>query len=560
MLKCYTLRVMKEILEQKILPNVLKPARYTGGELNSIKKDWDKTEVKVALSYPDTYEVGMSNLGLQILYHIINDLDWALAERSYAPWTDMEKALRESKTPLYSLESFKPLGEFDLIGFSLQHELTFTNLINILDLSGIPIYSKDRLSLTTSHYPLIFAGGPCTFNPEPISDFIDFFLIGEAEEAIVEILSEYKENKSKDRKEILEELSKIDGIYVPSINGRKKIKKRAIKDLDKAPYPTRPIVPFIETIHDRAMIEIMRGCPRSCKFCQARALYHPVRLRKQATLVEHAEEIIQNTGYEELSLVSLSTSDYPKIGELARSLAAKFEKKKVSISLPSIRMDSISIGIARELGRVRPGSVTLAPEAGTQRLRDHIGKGLTEEEIIGGAKAAFEAGIEKIKLYFMIGLPGEGEEDIRGIVDLARKIVKAGRDVSQKKRRIRLTVSVATFIPKPHTPFERDQQISISETLDKQKFLKEHLRDRSIELRWHDASASFLEGVFARGDRNLGKAIEAAWKLGARLDAWSEHFKLEIWDKAFKQVGMDPNVYLRKREKNEELPWDNIEK
>jgi radical SAM superfamily enzyme YgiQ (UPF0313 family) len=558
---------MLDLLEEQILPKVQKPARYTGGELNQIVKDWDKTDVKVCLSYPDTYEVGMSNLGLQILHHIINSLDFALAERAYTPWPDMEGELRRNKLRLYSLESFKPLSDFDLIGFSLQHELTYTNLLNMLDLSGIPIraadrYTKSRSPITDHRLPLIFAGGPSSFNPEPVADFIDFFLIGEGEEAIVEILETFKTNKQRPREEILSELAKLEGIYVPRLKPSK-VKRRIVKDLDKAPYPVKPLVPFIEVIHDRAMLEIMRGCPRSCKFCQARACTHPVRTRKVETLVKQAEEIIKNTGYEELSLVSLSTSDHPKIEELAKTLAAKFENKKVSIALPSVRMDSFSIKLAKEISKVRPATVTLAPEAGTERLRKHIGKDLSEDEILSGAAAAFESGIEKIKLYFMIGLPTEKEEDIEGIITLSKKIAQVGRDTffasGRNKKRLHITASVSTFIPKPHTPFEREAQISIAETLSKQRFIKNNLRDKVLEVRWHDSGASFLEGVFARGDRELAKVIQAAWKQGCRLDAWSEHFKLELWDKAFKEAGVDPNVYLAKRDEKEELPWGFIE-
>jgi len=539
---------MRDVLERKVLHNVRKPARYTGGELNSIKKSWDSTEVKVALSYPDVYEVGMSNLGLQILYHIINGLGFALAERCYAPWGDMEAELRKNRLPLYGLESFTPLSEFDLIGFSIQHELTYTNMINMLDLSGIPIRSRDRKSI-------VFAGGPCSLNPEPVADFIDFFLIGEGEEAIVEILTTFRKSRGRDKEETLKKLSEIDGVWVPSLERGGKVKKRFVKDLNNSPYPTKPVVPFIETVHDRAMIEIMRGCPRSCKFCQARPFFRPLRTRKKETLLKQAGELIGNTGFEELSLVSLSTSDYPGIGGLARELADRFSGKRVSIALPSVRMDSFSIKLAEETARVRPSSVTLAPESGTQRLRDLIGKGMTEDDILSGAAAAFEAGIRKIKLYFMIGLPEETEEDIRGIIDLAGRIAS----LAKGGKRARITVSVSTFIPKPHTPFEREAQISIDETLRKQKLLKDNLRDRSIELRWHDAAASFIEGAFARGDRKLSKVIETAWKKGARMDAWSECFNLSTWDEAFRECGIDPNAYLRKRKENDVLPWSFIE-
>jgi radical SAM superfamily enzyme YgiQ (UPF0313 family) len=540
---------MREDIE-KILPNVLKPARYIGNELNSIHKDWDKTHLKVALAYPDTYEIGMSNLGIQILYHILNDQKDVLAERIACPWPDMEKALVDNQVPLFSLESWKPISEFDLIGFSLGHELTYTNIITMLKLAKIPIWSKDR----TDKDPLIMGGGPCAFNPEPIADFFDFFVIGEAEEVIVEIANTLRKLKVESRELKVGALAKIPGIYVPSL--KNKTQKRTIKDFNSAPYPTKPIIPFIEAIHDRAVLEIMRGCKWGCKFCQAGWTYRPVREKKMDKLIGLAEEVIKNTGYEELSLISLSSSDYSQIDELARTLAGKYEGKRINISLPSMRTNTFSIKLAKEIARVRPSGVTLAPEAGTQRLRDLIGKNMTEEHIFEGVRSAFEQGIEAIKLYFMLGLPTETEEDLTGICELSRKILQIGKGIT---RRARVTVNLATFIPKPHTPFQWEKQISVEETLEKQRFIKRNLKVKGIEVRWHQAEASFLEGVFSRGDRKLSRVIEKAWELGARLDAWSEHFKFDIWQKAFAECGIDPHEYLRERKKDEPLAWDHIQ-
>lgn len=541
---------MKEIIKEKILPNVLKPARYLGNEINSIHKDWDKTTIRVALAYPDTYEIGMSNLGIQILYHILNQQEDVLVERVFAPWPDMEESLTVNRAPLFSLESWKPLKEFDLIGFSLGHELTYTNIINMLKLGRIPIRHKER----GENDPLILGGGPCAFNPEPIAEFFDFFVIGEAEEVIIEIIKVLKDLRLETRDSRLKELSKIQGIYVPKLSNI--VTKRYLKDLDNAPYPTKPIIPFVEVIHDRAVLEIMRGCKWGCKFCQAGWTYRPVREKKMDRLIQIADELIKNTGYEELSLISLSTSDYSKIEELAKTLAKKYEGKRINLSLPSMRTDTFSVKLAKEVSRVRPSGVTLAPEAGTQRLRNLIGKNMTEEHIFEGVRAAFSERIESIKLYFMLGLPTETEEDLLGICQLSKKILEIGRSYT---KRARVTVNLATFVPKPHTPFQWERQISIEETLEKQRFIKRNLKVKGIEVRWHQAEASFLEGVFSRGDRKLAKVIESAYELGARLDAWSEHFKFDIWQQAFAECGIDPNEYLRERKKDEKLPWDSIQ-
>lgn len=534
----------------QILPQVQKPARYIGNELNSSHKDWDKAALRIALAYPDTYEIGMSNLGLQILYYIINGQDDCLAERVFAPWPDMENQLTTNNLQLTTLESFRPIKDFDVIGFSLGHELTYTNLITMLKLGGLPLRSSER----GEKDPLVLGGGPCAFNPEPVADFFDFFVIGEAEEVLLEIIETLRNGNKVTRNEKLNLLSKISGVYVPGIS--KAVKKQYVKYLDSAPYPLAPIVPFVEAIHDRAVVEIMRGCKWGCKFCQAGWTYLPVREKSKEILLQQAEALMKNTGYEELSLISLSSSDYSSIDELAKTLAQKYEKDRVNISLPSMRTNTFSIRLAKEIARVRSSSVTLAPEAGTQRLRDVIGKNMTEENIIEGIRAAFAEGIESVKLYFMLGLPTETAEDLLGICELSNKIFELGRAVN---RRARITVNLSTFIPKPHTPFQWEKQITIAETLEKQKFIKQHLPNKRIEIRWHQAEASFLEGVFSRGDRRLSKVIEKAWELGARFDAWSEHFRFELWQKAFAETGIDPNEYLREREKDEALPWDYID-
>ncbi|KAF0134407.1 MAG: radical SAM protein [Candidatus Saganbacteria bacterium] len=539
---------MKSIIDS-ILPQIRKPARYIGNELNSIHKDWEPVRLRVLLAYPDLYEVGMSNLGIQILYHILNLKDDVLAERVFAPAQDMEEKLKENNIPLFSLESWTPADKFDLIGFSLGHELTYTNLLNMLALSKIPLRSKDR----TNDHPLVFAGGPCAMNPSPIEDFIDFFVIGEGEEVILEIAELIAGMKSENKDLKLEKLSKTPGIYVPSIGN--KTTKRYVKDFNSVPYPTKPIVPFISAIHDRAVVEIMRGCKHMCKFCSACIGYNPVRMKKPEKVIELALEILKNTGYEDLSLISLSSSDYTQIEEVAKFLAKKIEPNKVSLSLPSLRLDSFSLKLAKEIQRVRPTSVTMAPEAGTQRLRDVVGKKLSKQDIIEGARAAFSEGITNLKLYFMIGLPTETFTDIEAIAELARKVSGIGREYSQ---RAHVTASVSTFIPKPHTPFERERQISLEEIIERQKYLKQNLKGRGLELRWHDAKTSILEGAFSRGDKKLSEVIEKAYLLGARFDAWSEYFKFEIWEQAFNECGSSMNSYLEEIDEKKELPWAKI--
>lgn len=536
---------MRELI-QSLLPTVLKPSRYIGNEINAVHKEWHD-QLKVAIAYPDLYEIGMSNLAVQILYHILNTRTDVLAERVFAPWSDMGEVLKTNNLPLFTLESWRPLNEFNLVGFSLGYELNYTNVINMLNLGRIPLHRTERGEAD----PLVFAGGPSLFNPEPVIELFDFIVVGEAEEAIVEIIEAAKKHAT--RKEKLAALAKIEGVYVPGLSV--KVAKRIIKDFSSVPYPTQPIIPFLEPVHDRGVIEIMRGCKWGCKFCQAGWTTRPVREKKLETLIEQGEAIIKNTGYEELSLISLSSSDHSRIEELAKELAARNEKRRVNIALPSMRTNSFSVKLAHEVARVRSSSITIAPEAGTQRLRDYVGKKMTEENIMESVKAVFAGGIEAVKLYFMIGLPTETEEDLLGICHLARQIFEHAR---ASTRRARVTVNLSTFVPKPHTPFQWERQITIAETLDKQRFIKENIRHKFIDVRWHQAEASFLEGVFSRGDQRLLPVIEKAWELGARLDAWSEKFDFVRWQAAFAACDVDPNDYLRERSKEEPLPWDYI--
>src|SRR3989339_395256 len=536
---------MRELIEA-ILPTVLRPSRYIGNEINAVHKEWHD-QLKVAIAYPDLYEIGMSNLAVQILYHILNARADVIAERVFAPWGDMEAALTANRLPLFTLESWKPLNEFNLIGFILGYGQNYSIVFNMVKLGRITLHRTEREETD----PLIFAGGPSLFNPEPVIVLFDFIVIGEAEEAIVEIIEAAKQTT---RKEKLEALSKIEGVFVPGHSVT--VTKRHIKDLSSVPYPTQPIIPFTEPVHDRAVIEIMRGCKWGCKFCQAGWTTRPVREKKLETLIDQAEEIVKKTGYEELSLISLSSSDHSKIEELAKELATRNEKRRVNIALPSMRTNSFSVKLAHEVARVRSSSITIAPETGSQRLRDYIGKKMTEENIMESVQAVFASGIEAVKLYFMIGLPTETEEDLLEIGQLARKIFEVGRCHT---RRVRVTVNLSTFIPKPHTPFQWERQITINETLQKQRLIKESIRQKFIDVRWHQAEASFLEGVFSRGDARLLPVIEKAWELGARLDAWSEFFDFDRWLKAFADCGIDPTDYLRQRSKDEPLPWDYID-
>jgi len=549
-----------------ILHQVIKPARYTGSEWNAVTKDWDKTKVKFALCYPDLYEIGMSNMALPILYDILNRHPDVLAERVYAPWIDMEAAMRAAAIPLLSLESKHPLKDFDIVGFSLDYELTYTNVLNILDLGQIPVLASER-----SSHPLVIAGGSSALNPEPMSDFIDFFVIGDGEEVVPELLDylrEWKTNRAS-RKELLRQVAAIPGIYVPSLyrveyqadgvvkgitptaaEAKPVIQRRLV---DKLPPPvTRAVVPYIEVVHDRGAVEIQRGCARGCRFCQAGIIYRPLRLRPQEEIIGAVGEIMANCGYNDISLVSLSTSDYPKIEELVASLVRNYPN--LTLSLPSLRIDSFSVRLMDSLPR-RKGGLTFAPEAGSERLRRIINKGASEDEIVETAAAAFARGWKSLKLYFMLGLPTETTEDVEGIIRLVDKIRSAGKGGMPRVR-----VSLSTFIPKPHTPFQWVAQEGEEGLNTKHELLKGGLRRKGSQVSWQEPRESQLEAVLSRGDRRLGKVIYRAWKLGATFDAWDERFDYQKWLRAFEESGLEADFYARReRPRDEHLPWAHID-
>ncbi len=548
---------------KEFLLKVSKPGRYIGNEWNAVLKNWKDVEVKVALVFPDTYEIGMSHLGWQILYHLLNKEEYVLAERVFAPWLDFEEMLRKKNIPLFSLESKNPLRDFDLIGFSLMYEMSYTNVLNILDLGGIPLFSQER----EETFPLIVAGGTCTFNPEPLSPFIDAFVIGEGEEVILEIVELIKRDKgqgTRDKGELLKELTKIPGVYVPSLypapQSRKefplKVTKRIIANLDQSFFPTRLIVPFIDVVHNRVSLEIFRGCTQGCRFCQAGMIYRPVRERSLDVLLNLAEESIKKTGFEELSLLSLSTSDYTHLEELVEGLMRRFSQKGIEISLPSLRPDTFSFSLAQKLKETKKGGLTFVPEAGTQRMRDLINKKVSEDDLIEAVNSALLSGWTSLKLYFMIGLPGEKDEDIEGIVALTKRIRKEVKPYHKFKR---INLSISSFVPKPHTPFQWERQRPREEIEEKQRYLWTNLRDKKLSLSWHSKELSLLEGVFSRGDKALGKVLHRAFRLGCKFDAWSEYFHYALWEEAFLKEGVDPSFYQRERSYDEVLPWEHID-
>lgn len=562
-----------------LLYRVTKPSRYIGNEWNVIKKDWQPDLTKVVMAFPDLYEIGMSHLGLKIIYHLLNQQGDILCERVYAPWTDMEDLMRKEEIPLFSLESRREIRDFDIFGFTLQYEMSYTNILNMLDLANIPLYSRDR----DEAYPLVIAGGSTVYNPEPLTSFIDLFFIGEAEEGIVTLVRKYKELQKQGlkREEILYHLSQLPGVYVPRFYDLKykegglvseifinregvkpSISKQIVSNLDEAFYPVDFIVPYHDIVHDRAVIEIARGCTRGCRFCAAGISYRPVRERKKETVIRLADEILESTGYEELSLTSLSAVDYSNIAGLVKSLAHRYEDKKISISLPSLRVDRFSVNLAKEVQRVRKSGLTFAPEAGTQRLRDVINKGVNEEDIFEAVKGAFEEGWSTIKLYFMMGLPLEQDEDLAGISKLVKDILKLGKSIrSQRKKRMRaikIHVSVSTFVPKPFTPFQWAKMDGREEIVSKQNYLINNIKGRGLSLSWNDPELSLLEGVFSRGDRRLGPVLESAWRKGCRFDGWSDSFDFENWRQAFQENELSIEEYLRARDVDEILPWDHI--
>ena len=564
-------------LLQRILPTVQKPARYTGGEYNEIIKDPAQVRVQVAFCFPDTYEIGMSNLGMRILYGVMNEMDGVWCQRVFAPWGDMETAMRQNKLPLWALESKQPVKDFDMIAFTVGYEMCYSNILNMLDLAGIPLHAKDRKGLKN----IVFAGGVCAFNPEPLADFIDFFSLGEGEESTVEIVSLYDRAKTegwtKDR--FLLEVSKIPGVYVPSFyrheynedgtlaaiipeNGAlMTVTKRIIEDLDNTYWPTKMIVPSTEIVHDRANLEVFRGCIRGCRFCQAGFSCRPVRKKSPDVLYRQAVETMVDSGHNEITLSSLSTSDYRGLKELTDQMIPYCEANHINLSVPSLRADNFSVELMHKLQTVRKSGLTFAPEAGTQRLRDVINKNLSEEEILTTCANAFSGGWNNVKLYFMLGLPTETDEDVLGIAELVYKIILTWKEkASNKKRGLRVHVATAYFVPKPHTPFQWEQQITPDEYLRRCRLLKSHFYSKSIEYNYHGPDLSRLEAVFARGDRRLGRVIEEAAKNGAKLDGWDEYFNYAKWFDAFEACGIDPSFYTTRGYKEDEiLPWDTID-
>ena len=554
-----------------IFPYVSKASRYLGNEVNAVHKDLSRVDLRVALAFPDAYEVGMSHLGFQILYHLLNLQPHIACERVFTPWVDMEAVLRENSIPLCSLESRVPLREFHIIGFSLQYELGYSNILKMLELAGIPLLAEQR----DERHPLIIAGGPCTFNPEPVAPFFDAIVIGEGEEVVPELCSAYLKWKTSGalKAALLDQLADISGIYVPSLfqidyhpdgtvqnitstkQGYEKVMKRYVRNFDAAQFCTSSIVPFMQVIHDRISLEIARGCSRGCRFCMAGMIYRPVRERSVQKILEIAETTLASTGYEELSLASLSTGDFTDIDMLLKNLMQRHQKDRIAISLPSLRAETLCRSLMEEIKQVRKTGFTIAPEAGTQRLRDAINKNITEDDIMHTVSEVFKAGWQLIKLYFMIGLPTETREDVEGIVQLANKISAVGRKI---KRSNQITVSISTFAPKPHTPFQWVAQLSPDEIREKQGFLMENLRRHGIRLKWHNPEMSILEGIFSRGDRRLSKVLIKAHLLGAGFDGWSDHFNPSLWDRAFQECGIDKHFYLRERALDERLPWEHI--
>lgn len=569
---------MKKISDD-ILYKVEKPARYIGGEINSFNKDKNKVDIRFAFCFPDVYEVGMSHLGMKILYYVLNKREDTFCERAFAPWPDMEKLMRENGVSMYALETKDPLKEFDFIAFTLQYEMSYTNILNMLDMSGIAIRASER----SEEDSIVLCGGPCAYNPEPLYDIADLFSLGEGEEHLNDVLDLYKSMKKqgKSKDEFLREAAKIPGTYVPKFYNTdynedgtikefkpvsdefpKKVTKRIIKNFNEVDYPTELIVPYTEIVHDRIMLETFRGCTRGCRFCQAGMIYRPVREKKTDKLVELADELIKKTGYEEISLTSLSICDYSDIKNLIFSLIEKYKDKKVGVSLPSIRIDSFAVDLVKEIQKVRKTGITFAPEAGTQRMRDVINKGVTEEDLIDSVSSIFKSGWSTVKLYFMIGLPYENMEDVQGIAELGEKVVDEYYKVPKEERQkgLKVTISTSIFVPKPFTPFQWTPQDNMESVKGKIQTLRKNIKRRQITYNWHESPVSYMEAIFARGDRKMCDVLIKAFEKGAKFDGWNEYFSFPIWKEALEECGVDGDFYAyRDRNYDEILPWDFID-
>lgn len=562
---------------ERILPKVQKPARYTGGEYNQIIKNKDEVELRLAFCFPDTYEIGMSNLGMGILYSTMNELPYVWCERVYAPWGDMYEQMKQNGVPLYALESGDPISAHDVLAFSIGYEMAYSTVLDMMDMAGIPIHSADRKTLL----PLVIAGGTAALNPEPMADFIDIFLLGEGEEMNNELLALLRTAKAEgwSKQDFLEKASRIGGVYVPSFykpvynddctinhfdvhpGAPEKVTKRIIADMNSVHFPLSPIVPSTEVVHDRVNLELFRGCVRGCRFCQAGHVYRPIRAKSPELLAEQGKALLKNTGCQDITLLSLSSSDYRCLSELCDELLGYCEPRSIGLSLPSLRADNFSMDIMHRIQKTRKSGLTFAPEAGSQRLRDAINKNVTEEDLLHTCRLAFEGGWNTIKLYFMLGLPTETDEDILGIAELANQVLHTWRLYAKNKNRgVRITVSTSCFVPKPHSPFQWEQQVTMEEYIRKVHLLRDNIKAKNVVYNWHDPQTSYIEATLSRGDRRMGSVIENVWRAGGRLEAWSDYFSFDRWMKAFDDAGVDPTFYAhRLRDKDEVMPWDNVD-